>query len=157
MEIPRPRYSFQIYVAAARIRVATDKRFGIDTPELIRRLARGDVDPHIREAIQRETARRKRNERARRSMDHQDATYSREVFQAAAELRVATDRRLGLETEERIKRLARGEIGEETERVLRHMTEGGDRLGADETVSTRRGMPRGARPRIRWSFGRISR
>lgn len=157
MGTPRPRYSLEIYVAAAQVRVATDQRLGIDTPEVIRRLARGDVDPHIREAIERETERRKRSERARRSTPIPGATYSRDVFQSAAELRVATDRRLGLDTEESIKRLARGEIGEETERVLRRMTEGCDRLGTGESVSTRRAIPRGARPRIRWSFGRIRR
>src|SRR5690554_5307551 len=115
---PRLKYALPVYIAAARVRVTADRRLGLTTPEAIRRLARGDVDHHVREAIHAESERRHRTKNAPIASDTPRSRWDIDVYFAAAELRVATDRRLGIETPENIRRLARGEIDPTVRRAL---------------------------------------
>jgi hypothetical protein len=105
-----------VYIAAAKVQVTAHKRLGMKTPEVVERLARGEVDDRVREAIQRDTEERRRA--ASRKFRVPQLKYSLDVYVAAAELRVATDRKLGWETPETIVRLAHGEMDEWLQQAL---------------------------------------
>lgn len=150
---PNLRYDLPVYVAAARVRVTADEQLGIETPEAIRRLARGEVDARVREAVRRAGERRERAEKVATGWEDLKTRRDLDVYIAAAELRVATDRRLGIETPESIRRLARGEIREAVKRALLGEPEGSGLAKASTSTvvsSRRRRIPRGAKPRIRW-------
>lgn len=118
MDRPRLKYNLGVYIAAARVRVNADKRLGVDTPETIRRLARGEVDERTRQAVLRAGERRESAEMASRACSELKERQNLDVFVAAAELRVATDRRLGIDTPESIRQLARGVIDPAVKRAL---------------------------------------
>lgn len=155
---PRLKYNLGVYIAAARVRVNADRRLGIETPETIRRLARGEVDDRTREAVKRAGERRERAERTSRTSAELKMRRKLDVYVAAAELRVAVDKRLGIDTPESIRRLARGEIDPAVKRTLvgdgseEEEEEEDQRAGAPPGIGAgaRRRMPRGVKPRVRW-------